>query len=194
MLMVRYGAIENGVMSYKTEVDSKASFDGEGKIRFIDVDGDGLKDYYTLSFEMGIGTMMSAMSGSIDMDLRFYKLAKNGKYVKKPIYKNEVEISTNSKGSALTEVSDFNGDAINDLILRTDDDEFKIYSGEKGKRLFGKRGASYEIALPKSVRTQVKDFNNDGKADILFLYGKYYDDDEKVEVGENKLVLWLSVN
>jgi len=196
VLMVRYGFMENGVINYKKEADGKATFDGEGMIKFKDVDGDGLKDYYTLSVEMGIGTMMSAMSGAIDMDLRFYKLGQNGKYVKKPAYENEVEISIGSSNDteALTEVSDFNGDGINDLLLKTDDDEFTIYSGAKGKRLFAKRGADYEIALPKSVRTEVKDFNNDGKADILFLYGKRYDEDEEKEVGENKLTLWLSAS
>jgi len=196
VLMVRYGFMENGVINYKKEADGKATFDGEGMIKFKDVDGDGLKDYYTLSVEMGIGTMMSAMSGAIDMDLRFYKLGQNGKYIKKPAYENEVEISIGSSNDteALTEVSDFNGDGINDLILKTDDDEFTIYSGAKGKRLFAKRGADYEIALPKSVRTEVKDFNNDGKADILFLYGKSYDEDEEKNVGENKLTLWLSAS
>jgi len=196
VLMVRYGFINNGLMNYKKEADGKATFDGEGMIKFKDVDGDGLKDYYTLSVEMGIGTMMSAMSGAIDMDLRFYKLGKNGKYVKKPTYENEVEmsISSDSGGEALTDISDFNGDGINDLILKTDDDEFTIYSGSKGKRLFGKRGSDYEIALPKSVRTEVKDFNGDGKADILFLYGKHYDEDDEKEVGENKITLWLSAS
>ncbi|MBA6358042.1 MULTISPECIES: VCBS repeat-containing protein [unclassified Colwellia] len=195
-LMIRYGFIENGLMQYKKEADGHATFDGEGMIKFKDVDGDGLKDYYTLSVEMGIGTMMSAMSGAIDMDLRFYKLEKNGKYVKKPVYENEVEIAINSgsDGEALTDVSDFNGDGINDLILKTDDKEFTIYSGAKGKRLFAKRGADYEISLPKSVRTEIKDFNNDGKADILFLYGTHYDEDEEKEVGENKLTLWLSAS
>ncbi|MBA6305057.1 VCBS repeat-containing protein [Colwellia sp. MB02u-14] len=196
VLMLRYGFIDNGIMSYKKEADGQATFDGQGMIKFKDVDGDGLKDYYTLSVEMGIGTMMSAMSGAIDMDLRFYKLGQNGKYVKKPSYENEVEVSigSSSDGEALTEVSDFNGDGINDLILKTDDEEFTIYSGAKGKRLFAKRGADYEIALPKSVRTEVKDFNNDGKADILFLYGKHYDEDEEKEVGEHKLTLWLSAS
>jgi hypothetical protein len=196
LLMIRYGFIENGVISYKKEADGKATFDGEGMIKFKDIDGDGLKDYYTLSVEMGIGTMMSAMSGSIDMDLRFYKLGKNGKYAKKSAYENEVEMSigSSSEGEALTEVGDFNGDGVNDLILKTDDDEFTIYSGSKGKRLFAKRGADYEIALPKRVRTEVKDFNNDGKADILFLYSKGYDEDEEKEVGENKLTLWLSAS
>jgi hypothetical protein len=196
VLMVRYGFLENDVINYKKEPDGKATFDGEGMIKFKDVDGDGLKDYYTLSVEMGIGTMMSVMSGAIDMDLRFYKLGEDGKYIKKPAYENEVEmpIGSSSDGVALTDVSDFNGDGINDLILKTDDDEFTIYSGAKGKRLFGKRGADYEISLPKSVRTEIKDFNNDGKADILFLYGKTYDEDEKKEVGENKLTLWLSAS
>ncbi len=196
VLMVRYGAITDGVMSYKKEADGKATFDGEGMIKFKDVDGDGLKDYYTISVEMGIGTMMSAMSGAIDMDLRFYKLGANGKYIKKPAYENEIEmsISSDSNGEALTDIGDFNGDGINDLILKTDDDEFTIYSGSKGKRLFGKRGADYEIPLPQSIRTEIKDFNGDGKADILFLYGKHYDEDDEKEVGEHKLTLWLSAS
>ena len=194
VLQVRYGFMNNGIMHYHKEADGKASFDGEGMIKFKDVNGNGLKEYYTLSVEMGLGTMMSAMSGSVNMDLRFYTLGKDGKYVKKPRYKNEVEIAVNSgtDSDVLTDIEDFNGDGINDLILKTDDDEFTIYAGTTNKRLFAKRGTDYDISLPKSVRTEVKDFNDDGKADILFLYSKYYDDDEKKEVGENKLTLWLS--
>jgi len=196
VLQVRYGFIDKGIMNYKKEADGKATFNGEGMIKFKDVNGDGLKDYYTLSVEMGLGTMMSAMSGTINMDLRFYTLGKNGTFAKKPIYKNEVEIAINSDSNneVLTDIEDFNGDGINDLILKTDDDEFTIYIGSTGKRLFAKRGADYDISLPKSVRTEVKDFNNDGKADILFLYSKHYDDDKKREVGENKLTLWLSAS
>ena len=89
---------------------------------------------------------------------------------------------------------DIKCDGINDLILKTDDDEFTIYAGGKGKRLFAKRGADYEVSLPKGVRTEIKDFNGDGKADILFLYGKHYDEDEEKEIGENKLTLWLSAS
>jgi len=46
--------------------------------------------------------------------------------------------------------------------------------------------------MPIKGHTEVKDFNGDGKADILFLHGKKYDEDEEKEVGKNQLVLWLS--
>jgi hypothetical protein len=194
-LMIRYGFLNKGVLSFNKTPEGSANFEGEGMIEFKDVNGDGLKDYYTLSVEMGIGTMMSAMSGAIDMDLRFYMLGANGEYAKDPAYENEVEISigSNNSGESLSEVDDFNGDGIKDLIIKTDDDEFKIYNGTK-KRLFAKRGSDYEIELPKNVRTEIKDFNGDGKADILFLFGKSYDEDEKKEVGDNRLALWLSAS
>jgi len=194
VLMIRYGFIRDGLMSYKKEADDKATFEGEGKALFIDVNDDGLKDYFTISIEKGIGTMMSVMSGSIDFDFRVYQLGTNGKYVKKAIYENEIEVEIKQISNPLFQVKDFNGDGIDDLIIKTDDDEFAIYAGTNGKRLFAKRGVDYNLVLPKGGRTLVKDFNNDGKADILFLYGKYYDKDEEKEMGENKLSLWLSAS
>jgi len=198
VLMIRYGFISNGLMSYKKEADDRATLKGIGKVIFGDIDSDGFKDYLTITFSNGIGTLMGVMSGSFDMDVGIYKLGKNGKYSKKPIYENEIEIefNPNAKQSSrpLIQLSDFNGDDIDDLLIKTDDDEFTIYAGTNGKRLFAKRGVDYNLVLPIGGRTLVKDFNNDGKSDILFLYGKYYDKDEGKELGENKLSLWLSAS
>ena len=83
--------------------------------------------------------------------------------------------------------------AVYDKNEESDDDEFKIFSGGD-KKLFTRRGTSYEIDMPIKGRTEVKDFNGDGKADLLFIHGKKYDNDDKKYIGKEKLVLWLSAD
>lgn len=192
-LQIRYGKLEDGELVFSQTPDGKAVFEGEGELIFKDINQDGLKDYYTRGVDVGLGTLMSAMSGSVDVDLNFYLMKNDGKYAKKPVFKSEmeIEIGDDSSGFGLNAIEDFNGDGVLDLILQTDDDEFKIHTGG-GKKFFAKRGASYDIELPIKGRSEVKDFNGDGKADILLLHGKKYDDDEKKEIGVNQLVLWLS--
>ena len=139
--------------------------------------------------------IMSAMSGSVDLDVRFHLMSTEGKYSKKPVFESEREIAISEDGSemGLYEIKDFNGDGLPDLVLQSDDDEFKIFSGGD-KKLFTKRGTSYEIDMPIKGRTEVKDFNGDGKADLLFIHGKKYDNDDKKYIGKEKLILWLSAD
>lgn len=192
-LKIRYGYLENNITAFNAKHDAQAEFKGEGMIEFTDINGDGFKDYYTLSVEMGIGAMISAMSGSVEMDMRFYPSNKNGKFDKEPAYENEIDIAINSGGNArgVNDIDDFNGDGLKDLLIKTDDDEFKIYAGNE-KSLFLSRGVKYKNEMPDNLRTEVKDFNGDGKADILFLYSTYFDDDEDKELGNNHIKLWLS--
>jgi len=192
-LKIRFGKITDGVLTFNKDPDGKAVFEGEGDLVFKDINQDGYKDYYTRGVEIGFGMLMSAMSGSVDVDLNFYLMNSDGKYAKKPVFKSEMEVefSDDSNGFGLNAIEDFNGDGVLDLILQTDDDEFKIHTGG-GKKIFAKRGASYDIELPVKGRSEVKDFNGDGKADILLLHGKKYDDDEEKEIGKNQVVLWLS--
>lgn len=188
---VRFGQLKDGMLFYPKAGDTIMKFEGQGDIKFDDVNNDGLQDYFTISMELGVGAVMSLMSGSFDMDLRFYKMDAGQTYAEKPAYDGELTLSVDmddSEGDGfepLLAVKDFNGDGIKDLIKQTDDDEFKIYNGnDGGKRMFHKRGAKYDIDLPTKGRVEVDDFNGDGKADLLFLFsgGK-----EK-----SKLTLWLS--
>jgi len=192
-LKIRFGYLEQGLLSFHQKADGKATFEGEGDLTFEDVNNDGLKDYFTASAEIGLGMIMSAMSGSVDLDVRFYLMDTEGKYSKKPVYESEIEVAISDDSSAmgLNKVKDFNGDGLPDLVIQTDDDEFKIFSGGE-KKLFAKRGASYDIDMPIKGRTEVKDFNGDGKADLLFIHGKKYDSDDKKYIGKDQLILWLS--
>lgn len=191
-LKIRYGYLENNITAFNAKHDGEAEFKGEGMIEFKDINGDGFKDYYTLSVELGFGTILDAISGSIEMDMRFYPSNKNGEFDQEPAYENEIDIAINSGGDGgVNDIDDFNGDGLKDLLLRTDDDEFKIFSGS-AKSLFLSRGVKYKNDMPDNVRIEVKDFNGDDKADILFLYSTYFDDDEEKEVGKNHIKLWLS--
>ncbi|MEW6990145.1 FG-GAP repeat domain-containing protein [Colwelliaceae bacterium 6441] len=192
-LLIRYGSLNNGFLAFREKPDGKAVFEGEGDLVFKDINQDGLKDYYTRGVEIGFGMIMSAMSGSVDVDLNFYLMNDTGNYHKKPAFQSEmeVEISDDSDGFGLNAIEDFNGDGALDLIIQSDDDEFKIHHGG-GKNVFAKRGTSYDITLPIKGHSEVKDFNGDGKADLLLLHGKKYDSEEKKELGKNQIVLWLS--
>jgi len=194
-LKIRFGYLDNGLLSFHQKPDGKAAFKGEGDMVFKDINNDGFKDYYTTSAEIGLGMIMSAMSGSVELDMRFYLMQANGQYSTKPVFESEMEvaISDDSAGLGLNAIEDFNGDGLNDLIIQTDDDEFKIFKGGN-KKVFAKRGVKYSIDMPVKGRTEVKDFNGDGKADILFIHGKKYDEDEEKEIGKNQLVLWLSAS
>ena len=194
-LKIRFGYLANGLLAFKQKPDGKAVFKGEGEMVFKDINNDGFKDYYTTSAEIGLGMIMSAMSGSVDLDMRFYLMQDDGQYNKKPAFESEMEvaISDDSAGLGLNAIEDFNGDGLNDLVIQTDDDEFKVFIGGT-KRIFAKRGVKYSIDMPIKGRTEVKDFNGDGKADMLFLHGKKYDEDEEKEVGQNQMILWLSAS
>jgi len=192
-LMIRFGYLEKGLLSFHQKADGKATFKGEGDLTFKDINNDGLKDYYSTSAEVGLGMLMSAMSGSVDLDVRFYLMDNAGKYSKKPAFESEIEVAISDDSSAmgLNQVEDFNGDGLPDLVIQTDDDEFKIFHGGS-KKVFARRGTSYDIDMPVKGRTEVKDFNGDGKADLLFLHGKKYDSDDEKYIGKDQLILWLS--
>jgi len=193
-LVIRFGNICSGILTFKPSPNGKAVFKGEGDLFFKDINNDGLKDYYSRGVEIGFGMIMSVMSGSVDVELNFYLMESDQSYSKKPIFSSEMEVEVNddddNSGFGLNSIEDFNGDGKLDLALQTDKDEFKLYFGG-GKKVFNKRGQSYDIGLPVKGRTEVKDFNNDGKADILMLHGEKFDDDNKV-VGQKKISLWLS--
>ena len=186
---VRFGQLKQGMLFYAETPDTVMTQEGQGTLQFEDVDNDGLQDYYTISVEIGVGSVMSLMSGSIDADLQFYRMNKSQEYAGKPAYDGELTFSIESddnggSGRPLLAVEDFDGDGIKDLIKQTDDDEFRIYNGSTGKRLFAKRGAKYGIDLPTQGRVEVGDFNGDGKADLLFVFGG--------KKGNGKATLWLS--
>jgi len=194
-LMIRFGYLAQKQLSFNQQADVKATFKGEGKLIFKDINNDGLKDYYSTSTEIGLGMLMSMMSGSVDLDIRFYLMNQKGKYSKKPVFESEIEAAIGDHGGdlGLNAVEDFNGDGIPDFVIQTDEDEFKIYTSGK-KKVFAKRGTSYDIDMPIKGRTEVKDFNGDGKADLLFLHGKKYDSDDEKHIGKDQLILWLSAD
>ncbi len=186
---VRYGKLNNGLLSFSPKSDTVMQIKGQGDIKFDDINNDGLQDYYTISLEMGVGAMMSLMSGSIDMDLQFYQMSKTHSFSTKPAYEDELEVQVDmdddngGEGKPFLAVEDFNGDGIKDLVKQTDDDEFRIFNGGSG-RLFAKRGSKYDIDLPAKGSVEIKDINNDGKADLLFRFSK--------DKNLNKLTVWLS--
>ncbi|NQZ11861.1 MAG: VCBS repeat-containing protein [Algicola sp.] len=186
---VRFGRLNNGLLSFSPKSDTEMQIKGQGDIEFDDINNDGLQDYYTMSLEMGVGAMMSLMSGSIDMDLQFYPMGKNHTFSTKPAYEDELEVqidmddNNGGEGKPFLAVEDFNGDGIKDLVKQTDDDEFRIFNGGDG-RLFSRRGSKYDIDLPAKGSVEIKDINNDGKADLLFRFSK--------DKGRNKLTVWLS--
>jgi hypothetical protein len=185
---VRYGALKNELLSFSKAVDTVIKLKGGGKVTFTDINNDGKQDLYALSVEFGMGAVMSLMSGNIDMDLEIYPMQSNSQFDEEPSYKNEVEVEVSmgedSDTQPILALEDFNGDGIKDLILKSDDDELNIIYGSTGKRLFAKRGVKYDTDITLSGQLDIKDFNLDGKADVLFRFA--------LDEGKSQLVRWLS--
>ena len=185
---IRYGTVQQGRLTFSEQVDTKMRLEGEGELKFSDVNNDGKQDLYTLSIEIGVGALMSLMSGSMDMDLQIFPMKTDDKFDDEASFKEEVEVSvdmdSDDNAGPVIALEDFNGDGLKDLMLKSDDDELNIIYGREGKRLFAKRGAKYDTDLDMTGKVDIKDINQDGKADLVFRMA--------YKKGESQLMRWLS--
>jgi hypothetical protein len=177
------------VYAAKSDVTLKPK--GQSSVTFDDINNDGLADYSMFSLELGVGAMMSFVSGSLDGEMSVYRMQQARQYVEKADYNTEIEIQINTDtgngGRQVFRMADFNGDGLKDLLIQHDDDELRIHQGGNSP-LFAKQKTKLKALLPKSGDlVEVEDFNHDGKADILIRYAKQ-DGKER----EKSLVLLLS--
>jgi hypothetical protein len=142
-----------------------------------DLDGDGQKDLIIPSVRLGLGRVIKALfSGSMGMDLDFYRADQTGLYPAEPNYSTSTKVKFDlKKGHAdvpAVLVADFNGDGIKDLLVQQDREELKITLGDESPRLFGGSNFRIEAVLPRNgERVQPLDVNADGLDDLVMQYG-----------------------
>lgn len=188
---IRFGQLNKQQLMFAQQPEVTLKPKGQSQLEFNDLNNDGLLDYAMFSMELGVGSMMSLVSGSLDADMFIHRMHTKRQFSEKPDYDTEIEVLVNTDtgrgGRTAFELADFDGDGLKDLFIQTDDDEFRIHKGE-AERLFAKKKSKYTAALPKNgslIETQ--DFNQDGKADILIRFEKQ---DGKQQA--KSMALWLS--
>lgn len=138
--------------------------------RHQDFDGDGQVDLMTITAnDLGVFKMAGGyMSGSMKMDLEFYRM-EDGVYPEKPNATRKIKgiFNADSYYQAVL-LSDINGDGRLDLLVQKEKEELRIFVGIPGPGLFASRCQRLEIAMPDNERdTRLVDLNKDGKDDLL---------------------------
>jgi hypothetical protein len=142
-----------------------------------DLDGDGRQDLIIPSVRLGLGRVIKALfSGSMSMDLGFYRSDENGQYPREPNFITTTKVKFDlKKGHAdvpAVLAADFDGDGKKDQLIQQDREELEITLGDGSPRLFG--GQSYRVraSLPRNgERVQPLDVNSDGRSDLVIQYG-----------------------
>ena len=174
-----------GKLTYSQQADSVIRADGTlVGLEFIDIDNDNKLEVLVNGFEIGVSQIIGALvSGAIDQDVYVFKMTEQDQYPEDPTIKKGVELtfslSSGQSGSPVVKLADLNGDGLKELILSNDDDELRIYLGQKTakttkrQRAFAKRSIGYDTQLPKDGNiVMVEDLNDDGKDDLLFKFSK----------------------
>jgi hypothetical protein len=142
-----------------------------------DLDGDGRKDLIIPSIQLGLGRVIKALfSGSMSMDLDFYRADELGHYPAKPNFSASTKVRIDmKKGHAdvpAVLAADFSGDGIKDLLLQLNKDKLKITLGDGSPGLFAGPSFVISASLPRNGdRIQPLDVDADGLSDLVIQYG-----------------------
>ncbi len=142
-----------------------------------DLDGDGRKDLIIPSIRLGLGRVIKALfSGSMSMDLDFYRADERGHYPAEPNFSASTKVRIDmKKGHAdvpAVLAADFSGDGVKDLLLQLNKDELKITLGDGSPSLFAGRSFKISASLPRNGdRIQPLDVDADGLSDLVIQYG-----------------------
>jgi hypothetical protein len=151
-------------------------------IKTIDLNGDQLEDVMLTSLDIGVSQIIGALlSGSIDQDVKIFKMDKNGQYQEEPEVEREVDLtfslSSGKSGQPVVKLADFNGDGLQDLLFSDGEKTLRVYIGETKERMFNSRSKRHKVKVPKDGEyVTTRDINRDGKDDVLIRYGRQDDE------------------
>ena len=149
---------------------------GYASQRYMDVDGDGIKDLTMASVNTGLGGMARAMVGnSISMNLAVYRL-ENGVYPERPDVRRKIRppfAPFDKRGVLFPTVlsGDVNGDGRMDLLAVERWDELSVFLGVDGSQLLADEPTNVAVEAPVDERfASVRDLDDDGKDDVVIHY------------------------
>ncbi|MCY4128216.1 MAG: hypothetical protein OXG15_03110 [Gammaproteobacteria bacterium] len=149
---------------------------GYASQRYMDVDGDGMKDLTMASVNTGLGGMARAMVGnSISMNLAVYRL-ENGAYPARPDVRRKVRppfAPFDKRGVLFPTVlsGDVNGDGRMDLLAVERWDELSVFLGVDSSQLLSDQPINVDVEAPVDERfASVRDLDDDGKDDVVIHY------------------------
>ncbi|MDP8254752.1 MAG: VCBS repeat-containing protein [Candidatus Alcyoniella australis] len=141
----------------------------------IDINADGRDDLVLPYVKIGLFEIASALlTGAIDVDYNVYLFRADGLYPAKP------DLSVSAKyladyrsGISLVGINpdfggDFNSDGRRDLLFGLDKQRTAISLGRNSEPLFDDPDLTIEVE--PSVRVLIRDFNGDGRDDLIYLY------------------------
>lgn len=174
---VHLGHNSNGWVSYREEPDNTLVSKGmQFDLLVEDLDGDGRKDLVVPSVRLGLGRVIKALfSGTMTMDLGFYRSDEQGHYPDKPNFSTSLKLRIDMK-KGQTDVpailaADFDGDEKKDLLVQQSREELEITLGDGSEDLFG--GATHRVTTPlprNGDRIQPLDVDGNGLNDLVLQY------------------------
>jgi len=172
------GRRDGKTVIYAAQPDGSITSDG---VQFdpliVDVDADERLDVATPSTRLGLARVVGALfSGRISVDLNVYRMAPGGSFSESPDYqtrfKVEFDLKTGLSRYPAVAIADFDGDGNAELMVQESQDELTLYPGLTGPALFGKKGQSLSLPLPRNGQmVEASDLDGDGLADLLVRYG-----------------------
>jgi hypothetical protein len=174
---IHLGRNNEGWVSYSREPDSTLVSEGmQFDLLVEDLDGDGRKDLVVPSVRLGLGRVIKALfSGTMTMDLGFYRSDDQGFYTGKPNFsassKLRIDLKKGQTDVPAILAADFDGDGVKDLLVQQSREELKITLGDGSEDLFG--GASHRVTtlLPRNGdRIQPLDVDGNGLNDLVIQY------------------------
>lgn len=164
---------EAGAVRFSSEPDSEISSNGiQFEMEQKDLNRDGQLDVIVSSVQLGVTKIIGALiTGNIDIDLNFFQMA-DGVYPAEPNASREItasfDLSSGDVFFPFVLIADVNGDEYADLLVQDGTENLKIYEGEPGAGLFGRRSIDVKVELPNEPElVQLADLNNDGRQDVV---------------------------
>jgi hypothetical protein len=174
---IHYGRRGVSGVTFPAEPDTVIRTEGmQLEPLFEDVNGNGRKDFGTLTATLGIGTIIRALlTGSATMDILFYGMDPDGRFAAEPDYRQtaRVEISVRSRQAdmPLLQLADLTGAGARSLLVGDGTETLWIYAPD-GAALFARRGERVRVNLPRdSSNVLVTDITGNGKDDLVLPFG-----------------------
>lgn len=191
--LIYYGrAGENG-LEFPSEPDTRIQTQGiQFEPVFIDINGNGRKDFYTPSAEFGVGTIIRALlRGSARVDIDFYLMDESRNFSEQPDYRHRasanVSIAAGRVDLPLVTVASFDARGQKSLLVGNGQEELLIHAPVDGG-LFERRAVRLSTPLPRDgARVRVMDLTGNGKDDLVLPFDAQ--DDKKTR---NQLRLLLT--